>query len=128
LVVFFLSSKSGRCLWDWSIAKIASDIIVIFPFRIPLPRVVVSASHDVLVKFRIIPRASEPLRRQHLSVNFLSGPMVFVLLLLAVKAINGAVLKLGIIGADGIQPINIMALFISLVRVKTSLCPCGPHS
>ncbi len=32
------------------------------------------------------------------------------------KAINGAVLKRGIIGADGVEPISIMALFISLVR------------
>jgi hypothetical protein len=70
----------------------------------------------VLVKFRIFPRTSEPLRRPYLSVNFLSGPMVSVLLLLAVKAINGAVLKHGIIGANGVQPLNIMALFISLVR------------
>jgi uncharacterized membrane-anchored protein YitT (DUF2179 family) len=42
--------------------------------------------------------------------------MFSVLLLLAVKAINGAVLKHGIIGADGVEPISIMALFISLVR------------
>jgi hypothetical protein len=42
--------------------------------------------------------------------------MIAVLLLLATKAINGTVLRHGILGADGIQPINIMALFISLVR------------
>ena len=42
--------------------------------------------------------------------------MIAVLLLLATKAINGAVLRHGILGTDGIQPINIMALFISLVR------------
>jgi hypothetical protein len=52
--------------------------------------------------------------------------MVSVLLLLAVKAINSTVLKRGIIGADGVEPISIMALFISLVR---RLCPCvlEPH-
>jgi hypothetical protein len=75
----------------------------------------------VLVKLRIFRRTSEPLRRQYVSVNFLSGPMISVLLLLAVKAINGTVLKRGIIGADGVEPISIMALFISLVR---GLCPC----
>jgi hypothetical protein len=96
------------------------DIIVIFPFRVPIPRIVASASHDVLVNFRIFPRTSEPLRRQYVSVNFLSGPMISVLLLLAVKAIDGTVLKRGIIGADGVEPISIMALFISLVR---GLCP-----
>jgi hypothetical protein len=75
----------------------------------------------MLVKLRIFPRTSEPLRRQYLLVNFLSGLMVSVVLLLAVKAINGTVLKRGIIGADGVKPISIMALFISLVR---GLCPC----
>jgi hypothetical protein len=51
--------------------------------------------------------------------------MVSVLLLLAVKAINGAALKHGIVGTDGVLPINIMALFISLVRGRgfiVSLC------
>lgn len=60
-------------------------------------------------------------------MNFLSGPMVSVLLLLAVKAINGAVLKHGIIGADGVEPINIMALFISLVRGQGFMA-CVPRS
>jgi hypothetical protein len=46
--------------------------------------------------------------------------MIAVLFLLATKAINGAVLKHGILGTDGIQPINIMALFISLVRAHVS--------
>jgi hypothetical protein len=44
--------------------------------------------------------------------------MIAVLLLLATKAINGTVLRHGILGTDGIQPINIMALFISLVRAR----------
>ncbi|KAF8483677.1 hypothetical protein DFH94DRAFT_723445 [Russula ochroleuca] len=108
LVVFFLS-----------------NIIVIFPFRIPLPRIVASTSHDVLVKFRILPRTSEPLRRPYLSVNFLSGPMISVLLLIAVKAINGAALKHGIVGTDGILPISIMALFISLAYLSISLDATG---
>jgi len=46
--------------------------------------------------------------------------MISVVFLLAVKAINGAVLKRGIIGADGVEPMSIMALFLSLVR---GLCP-----
>jgi hypothetical protein len=70
----------------------------------------------VLVKCRVFPRTSESLRRQYLPVNFLSAPIVAVLLLLATRAINSSVLKRGILGADGVQPINIMALFISLVH------------
>lgn len=102
-----------------------SNIIVIFPFRVPIPRIVASASHDVLVKFRIFPRTSEPLQRQYVTVNFLSGPMISVLLLLAVKAIDGTVLKRGIIGADGVEPISIMALFISLAYLSISLDATG---
>ena len=120
LTVFFLSSKSrrvDRCVFGASLIEPpASDIIVIFPFRIPLPKVVNSASHDVLVKFRVLPRTSEPLRRSYLPVNFLTGPVFAVLLLLATRAINGVVLRHGILGANGVQPLDIMALFISLVR------------
>lgn len=93
-----------------------TDIVVIFPFRIPLPKFAVSAFRDALVKCRAILSTSEPPRRQYLYINYLSMPMIAVLLLLATKAINGTVLRHGILGTDGIQPINIMALFISLVR------------
>ena len=93
-----------------------TDIVVIFPFRIPLPYFAVSAFRNALVNCRAIPSTSEPPRRQYLYVNYLSAPIIAVLLLLATQAINGTVLRHGIFGADGIQPINIMALFISLVR------------
>lgn len=80
LVVFFLT-----------------NIVVIFPFRIPLPIFTVSAVHNALVKCRFIHRTSEPPRRQYLYVNFLTAPMIAVLLLLATKAINGSVLRYGIL-------------------------------
>ncbi|KAF8271028.1 hypothetical protein EI94DRAFT_1770556 [Lactarius quietus] len=108
LVVFFLT-----------------NIVVIFPFRIPLPNFVVPAFRNALVKCRAIPSTSEPPRRQYLYVNFLSAPMIAVLLLLATKAINGAVLRHGILGTDGIQPINIMTLFISLAYISISLDATG---
>jgi hypothetical protein len=93
------------------------DIIVIFPFRVPLPRFAVSAFRNVLVKCRItLPRTSQPLRRRYLTVNFLSAPIMAILLLLATQAIDSGVLRRGILGSDGVRPINIMALFVSLVR------------
>ena len=95
---------------------VLTDIVVIFPFRIPLPNFSVFALHNALVKCRAIPRKSGPPRRQYLYINYLSMPMIAVLLLLATKAIDGTVLRHGILGSDGIEPINIMALFISLVR------------
>ncbi|KAI0002290.1 hypothetical protein BJV74DRAFT_973951 [Russula compacta] len=102
-----------------------SNIIVIFPFRVPLPRPAASFFHDVLVKFRIFPRTSEPPRRSYLPVNFLSGPIIAILLLLATRTINGVVLKHGILGADGVQPMSIMALFISLAYISISLDATG---
>ncbi|KAH9042799.1 hypothetical protein EDB85DRAFT_1917085 [Lactarius pseudohatsudake] len=108
LVVFFLT-----------------NIVVIFPFRIPLPNITVSTVHNALVKCRAIPRTSEPPRRRYLYVNYLSVPTIAVLLLLATKAIDATVLRHGIIGADGIQPINIMALFISLAYLSISLDATG---
>ncbi|KAH9072769.1 hypothetical protein EDB83DRAFT_2358973 [Lactarius deliciosus] len=108
LVVFFLT-----------------NIVVIFPFRIPLPNITVSTVHNALVKCRAIPRTSEPPRRRYLYVNYLSVPTIAVLLLLATKAIDATVLRHGILGADGIQPINIMALFISLAYLSISLDATG---
>lgn len=108
LVVFFLT-----------------NIVVIFPFRIPIPNFAVSAFRNALVKCRAIPSTSEPPRRQYLYVNYLSAPMIAVLLLLATRAINGTVLRHGILGTDGIQPINIMALFISLAYLSISLDATG---
>lgn len=96
--------------------KTPSDIIVIFPFRVPLPRAVASVSHNVLVKFRVFPHTSEPPRRSYLPINFITGPIIAVLCLLAARSIDGAVLKRGILGADGVQPISTISLFISLVR------------
>lgn len=108
LVVFFLT-----------------NIVVIFPFRIPIPNFAVASFRNTLVKCRAIPSTSEPPRRQYLYVNYLSAPIIAVLLLLATKAINGTVLRHGILGTDGIQPINIMALFISLAYLSISLDATG---
>ena len=118
LVVFFLTSKVSAALLQGHRLRAVCmiDIIVIFPFRVPLPRFVVSAFRNVLVKCRIIlPRTSEPLRRRYVTVNFLSAPIMAILLLLATQVIDSGVLRRGILGSDGVRPINIMALFVSLV-------------
>jgi len=48
-----------------------------------------------------------------------------VLLLLALKVIRRADVRNGIIGADGVKPINIMTLFISLVSKGRGLFNLG---
>ncbi|KAH9965427.1 hypothetical protein BC827DRAFT_1184613 [Russula dissimulans] len=102
-----------------------SNIIVIFPFRVPLPRIVASMSHNVLVRFRVFPHTSEPPQRSYLPINFITGPIIAVLSLLAAKSVDGAVLRRGVLGADGVQPISIMALFISLAYLSISLDATG---
>ncbi|KAG9045028.1 hypothetical protein FS837_007162 [Tulasnella sp. UAMH 9824] len=52
-------------------------------------------------------------------------PPLAVLFLLAAKAIDGGTIRRGILGADGIEPIDIMALFISLAYIAISLDSTG---
>ena len=56
-----------------------------------------------------------PLRKRCIHLNFITVPLFSALLLLATGAIDGTVVREGIIGANGVKPIQIMALFISLV-------------
>ncbi|KAI0785821.1 hypothetical protein C8Q75DRAFT_722360 [Abortiporus biennis] len=75
-----------------------------------------------LACLRLIPYPnSRNHRRIRLHFNFITVPLFSVLLLLAVGAIDGIIVRKGILGADGIQPINILALFISLAYISISL-------
>ena len=59
-------------------------------------------------------------------MNFLTGPVLAVVLLLATGAINGMVLRHGILGANGIEPLSVMGLFISLVRGQVIISAMRP--
>ena len=48
-------------------------------------------------------------------VNFVTAPPAAVLLLLATGVLRGSDVREGIVGTGGVQPISIMALFLSLV-------------
>ncbi|KAH9927802.1 uncharacterized protein B0H18DRAFT_1084659 [Fomitopsis serialis] len=61
----------------------------------------------------------------HLHFNFITVPLVSVLLPLATGAIDGTVVRDGIVGANGVQPLDIMALFISLAYLSISLDATG---
>lgn len=93
-----------------------TDLAVIFPLHIPIPHRVTFTVSELLVRTRIISSFSKPTRKRHLRLNFITVPLLSVLVLLASGAIDGTVIRRGIVGADGVKPINIMALFISLVR------------
>lgn len=126
LIVFFLTSKILTPTVDLHSAEWSGhiiDIIIIFPSSIPIPSILIRLIHDALVSLRIIPPSSDSsrLHRRYFRVNFITVPLISVLVLLACGAIDGTTVRRGIIGADGVQPINIMALFISLVSFALSL-------
>ncbi|KLO15116.1 hypothetical protein SCHPADRAFT_938982 [Schizopora paradoxa] len=53
------------------------------------------------------------------------APVVIVFFLWAVTAINSDVVRQGFVGANGVQPLNIMAMFISLAYLSVSLDRTG---
>ncbi|KAI0692424.1 hypothetical protein C8T65DRAFT_669686 [Cerioporus squamosus] len=102
-----------------------SNIAVILPLRIPIPIVLLHIVYHALVTLRIVPYSSTPLKTRHIHLNFITVPLVSVLLLLAAGGFNGRTLRDGIVGTGGIQPLNIMALFISLAYISISLDATG---
>ncbi|KAG9027351.1 hypothetical protein FRB95_007838 [Tulasnella sp. JGI-2019a] len=84
-----------------------TNVAVMFPFNIRIPYKLAG-------------------RRRHIKLSTtVIAPPLGVLLLLASRAIDGTTLKRGILGADGIKPIDIMALFISLAYISISLDATG---
>ncbi|PCH35711.1 hypothetical protein WOLCODRAFT_80579 [Wolfiporia cocos MD-104 SS10] len=73
----------------------------------------------------MVARQPGALRRTFLPLNFLTMPLVSVLMLLATQAIGVTELHDGILGANGVKPIDIMALFISLAYLSISLDATG---
>ncbi|RPD57388.1 hypothetical protein L226DRAFT_547068 [Lentinus tigrinus ALCF2SS1-7] len=62
---------------------------------------------------------------RHVHLNFVTVPLISVLILLAAGVFTGRTLRDGIVGTSGIQPLNIMALFISLAYISISLDTTG---
>ena len=91
---------------------------VIFPTRIPLPCLELSQLAKSLAEKQVIKPRKASCRRAHLPIDFTTVPVFSVLLLLATKCIDGHDLRRGIVGEDGVKPLSIMALFISLVRIE----------
>ncbi|KAI1788320.1 hypothetical protein LXA43DRAFT_1159931 [Ganoderma leucocontextum] len=108
-----------------------SNVAVISPLRVPIPPFIFDTVTHALPVLRIAP---EPDRHHHhpasrkrplIHLNFITVPLVSVLLLLATGVFDGQTLRDGILGTAGIQPLNIMALFISLAYISISLDATG---
>lgn len=60
-----------------------------------------------------------------ITVGFQTAPLVAVLLLLATGVLHGKEVREGIAGTSGVEPLDIMALFISLAYLSISLDTTG---
>jgi len=63
--------------------------------------------------------ANDVLRGICIPLNYVTAPVAAVLLLLAVGSIHGEQISKGTVGSDGVEPLNVMALFICLVRISS---------
>ncbi|KAF7122940.1 hypothetical protein CNMCM5793_001116 [Aspergillus hiratsukae] len=124
------------------IVFIITNIIVLFPFHIPIyvPRPFSNAVLDVLSKLRIIPPRKSRFEpddqedhngrlksyvRINLPLNFVTAPLMADLFLLAILAIGREEVRGGTLGADNIEPIDIMAFFLTLAYIAISIDASG---
>ncbi|KAK8052416.1 hypothetical protein PG993_003801 [Apiospora rasikravindrae] len=114
-----------------------SDVIVSFPFHIPIPvpRVLWEGFLSVLSKLRLIPprdhaKRSKGEARGHwmtlrLSISTITAPVYACLFLLAILAIGRTEVYDGTIGSDNIEPYDVMIFFITLAYIAISIDASG---
>ncbi|KAK8112344.1 uncharacterized protein PG998_008801 [Apiospora kogelbergensis] len=123
---------------DWRsivtlIVFIVTNVVVLFPFKIPLyfPRPIVHGLVDTLASLRIIARRQHEQKdastwvRMEFPVNFITAPLIADLFLLAILAIGRKEVYGGTIDSDKIEPIAIMAFFITLAYIAISIDASG---
>ncbi|KAJ3577947.1 hypothetical protein NPX13_g2622 [Xylaria arbuscula] len=128
---------------------VIANITVLFPFHIPLPipLALYKAVVKSLVHFRIIPARRHYDRRKfelnatdrnegngvlvksyvwfHFPINFVTGPLIADLFLLAIGAIGKREVRGGIAGSDNIVPYDILIFFFSLAYIAISIDASG---
>ena len=129
---------------DWRsivtlIVFVLTNIVVLFPFHVPLyiPRPWSNAFLDALSACRIIsPRQDRNLDLAEkksqskyvvlqISISFSTAPLVADLFLLAILAIGRQEVHDGTVGANHINPIDIMVFFITLAYIAISIDASG---
>lgn len=112
------------------------------PFHIPIyiPRKIWNLFLDGLGALRVIPKRQyrrprlaedddngkiKPWVRLNFPMNFVTAPLIADLFLLAILAIGRQEVHDGIIGADNISPIDIMAFFLTLAYIAISIDASG---
>ncbi|KAI0657730.1 hypothetical protein C8Q70DRAFT_1073410 [Cubamyces menziesii] len=64
-------------------------------------------------------------KRVYAPLNFITVPLVSVLVLLAAGVFDAQTVRDGVLGTQGVKPLDIMALFISLAYISISLDATG---
>ncbi|KPV74497.1 uncharacterized protein RHOBADRAFT_44986 [Rhodotorula graminis WP1] len=64
-------------------------------------------------------------KRLSLVLDLRTAPVVGCIFLLATTVIDGSVVRLGIVGEDGVRPYDVLVLFISLAYISTALDSTG---
>ena len=121
------------------------SLIVIHPLKLRIPQPIAqplrTGCHDVWLYLAGPPDFSEQQDQEaierelgsapcsdkpmFLTIDHVSAPVVGVLVLLATTTIGGEQVKQGIVGEDGIEPYDVLALFISLAYIAISLDATG---
>ncbi|KAK7952772.1 uncharacterized protein PG986_008500 [Apiospora aurea] len=126
------------------IAFFLANVAVLFPFHIPLPipRILWNAILGALVKLRIIPQRQQSQQSQAdaspnhheaggffrltpVPVNMITAPLIADLFLLATLSIGRPEVRNGILGANGIDPVDVMLFFLTLAYIALSLDASG---
>ena len=121
------------------IVFVLTNIVVLFPFHVPLyiPRPWSNAFLDAMSACRIIaPRRDRDLDLSEkkalskyvvvqMSISFSTAPLVADLFLLAILAIGRKEVHDGTVGANHIDPIDIMVFFITLAYIAISIDASG---
>ncbi|KAI1171022.1 hypothetical protein F4777DRAFT_83281 [Nemania sp. FL0916] len=125
------------------IVFVIANVTVLFPSHIPIPvpRVLYKAGVRGLVSLRVIPARRQYDRRKaddaslthnvnpfvwfRFPVNFVTGPLIADLFLLAIGAIGREEVSGGIAGADNIVPYDILLFFFSLAYIAISIDASG---
>lgn len=103
------------------IVFLIANVLVIAPFRIPLPRFF----NGLLSRILFWRPLNESRTRFYFPVNYVSAPVFGVFFLWAAQCIDGTIVRNGIVGTEGIKPLDIMALFISLAYIAIALDATG---
>ncbi|KAK4459837.1 putative arsenite efflux transporter ArsB-like protein [Cladorrhinum samala] len=137
------SSPKTADITDWRsivtlVVFVITNVIVLFPFHVPLyiPRWLSNAFIDAAASCRIIgPRhknqsgenadAHSSWVRLSLPLNIVTAPLIADLFLLAILAIGREEVKGGTLGADHIEPLDIMIFFITLAYIAISIDASG---